>query len=377
MAATGRGGGEEIVSGKETIPSQPAPGRAAIHVRTMTGGEETDWNAYVARHEDGGFFHRAQWSRAFQDGFGYETFYLLAEREDPESSGPLICGVLPLVAIRSRLFGSRLVSLPFLPEAGVLAEDEAVVEALVHRARALASERGFAWVEYRSGKPRIPDSQAVTGRYADFVAEIAADPQARLKAIPRKQRACVRKSLKLGLDHYVTREIEPFLTLYLRNLHHHGTPAFPRRWFSALLAVFPEDSLDILVVTHQGEPVSAVMSFYEGETVLPYYAGTAPAARRLFAHDYMYWALMAHAWERGCRRFDFGRSRVDSGPYHYKRHWGFAPRELVYQYDLVTAGEPPDMRPENRRYRLFVQMWRKLPFALANRLGPLVVKGLG
>ena len=187
----------------------------------------------------------------------------------------------------------------------------------------------------------------------------------------------MRKSLKAGLDHYITRELEPFLTLYLRNLHHHGTPAFPRRWFAALLAVFDEAALDILVVTHQGRPVSAVMSFYDGKMVLPYYAGTASDARRLFAHDYMYWMLMDHAWARGCRRFDFGRSRVGSGPYHYKRHWGFAPRALVYQYDLVSAREPPDMRPENRRYRLFVQMWRNLPFALANRLGPMVVKGLG
>ena len=351
--------------------------RNGLRVRPMTASDRAAWAAFVRSHPRGSFFHRAEWAQALADGFGYETIYLLAEEEGTERREPGIRGVLPLVVIRSRLFGSRLVSLPFLPEAGVLAADDRAGQALAAAAHDIATARGLSWVEYRSAEPPIPGATRVAGRYADFLAEMAADPEERLKAIPRKQRACVRKSLKAGLDHYVTREIEPFLTLYLRNLHHHGTPAFPRRWFAALLRVFDETALDILVVTHAGRPVSAVMSFYDGETVLPYYAGTAPDARRLFAHDYMYWVLMEHAWARGCRRFDFGRSRVGSGPYHYKRHWGFVPRELVYQYDLVTAREPPDMRPENSRYRLFVRMWRKLPFARANRLGPLVVRGLG
>ncbi len=351
--------------------------RSGLLVRPMTAKDRAAWAAFVTAHPRGGFFHHPEWAQAFRDGFGYETVYLMAEEGGAGEQDVTIRGVLPLVIIRSRLFGSRLVSLPFLPEAGMLAADGRAARALAAAAHDIATARRLAWVEYRSAEPPISGAASVSGRYADFVAEMKADPEERLKTIPRKQRACVRKSLKAGLDHYVTREIEPFLTLYLRNLHQHGTPAFPRRWFATLLGVFDETALDILVVTHEGRPVSAVMSFYDGETVLPYYAGTAPDARRLFAHDYMYWMLMDHAWTRGCRRFDFGRSRVGSGPYHYKRHWGFVPRDLVYQYDLVTAREPPDMRPENSRYRLFVRMWRKLPFALANRLGPLVVKGLG
>jgi len=363
-----------------TVPERAGVGEvrgSGPQVRPMTAADRTAWTAFLATHPQAGFFHRPEWAQAFQEGFGYETIYLLVEEHRSGHTMPAIRGVLPLVVIRSRLFGSRLVSLPFLPEAGILAADEQAARALAAAAREIATARRLAWVEYRSDEPPIPGTTPVAGRYADFVAEIAADPDERLKAIPRKQRACVRKSLQAGLDHYVTRELEPFLTLYLRNLHHHGTPAFPRRWFAALLDVFDERALDILVVTHQGRPVSAVMSFYDGEMVLPYYAGTAADARRLFAHDYMYWVLMEHARARGCRRFDFGRSRIGSGPYHYKRHWGFAPRELVYQYDLVRASEPPDMRPENSRYRLFVRMWQNLPFALANRLGPMVIKGLG
>ncbi len=349
----------------------------AIRVRPMDRGDAGRWNAFVAAHPAGRFFHRAEWAQAFREGFGLEPVYLMAERAGGDGGRAAIAGVLPLVIVRSRLFGSRLVSLPFLPEAGPLTEDDGTAAALVAAARRLAEEERLAWVEYRCGEPGVEGAVAVGGRHADFTGEIAEDPEARLAAIPRKQRACVRKSLAAGLEHHVTRALEPFVSLYLRNLHHHGTPAFPQAWFRALLEAFGERELDILVVTHEGEPVSAVMSFYEADTALPYYAGTAPAARRLFAHDYMYWTLMEHARARGCRRFDFGRSRVGTGPYHYKRHWGFAPRELTYQYDLVTAREPPDMRPENAKYRLFVRLWQKLPLALANRLGPLVARGLG
>ncbi|RMF11488.1 MAG: FemAB family PEP-CTERM system-associated protein [Alphaproteobacteria bacterium] len=343
-----------------------------LRLREMTSADIPAWNAFVKQHASGSFFHRAEWRRVMERGFGHAAPYLLAE--DGKRG---IRAVLPLVDVRSRLFGNRLASLPFQPLGGLLAADDAAGNALHARAAEEARSRAVDWLEYRGLRPEHPDMQVIPDRHAIFIRDIPADPDALLKAIPRKRRASVRKGLSNGLQWRMTREIEPFLTLYRRNLHHHGTPAFPRRWFVEILDAFGED-VDILVVsTAEGVPVSAVMSYYHGDNVLPYYAGTHPQARSLHAHDFMYWALMEEARRRGFRRFDFGRSRVGSGAFHYKTLWGFEPTPLTYEYLLVKGRALPAHSPDNPRYRLFIAVWQRLPFAIANQLGPLLVRGLG
>lgn len=343
-----------------------------LRLREMTSADVPVWNAFVNQFASGSFFHRAEWQRVMERGFGHAAPYLLAE--DGKRG---IRAVLPLVHVRSRLFGNRLASLPFQPLGSLLTADDVAGSALHARAVEEARSRSVDWLEYRGLRAEHPDMQAISDRHAIFVGGIPDDPEALMKAIPRKRRASVRKGLANGLHWRMTREIEPFLMLYRRNLHHHGTPAFPRRWFVEILDAFGED-VDILVVsTADGVPVSSVMSYYHGDTVMPYYAGTHPQARALHAHDFMYWALMEQARRRGFRRFDFGRSRVGSGAYHYKTLWGFEPTPLTYEYLLVKGRALPENSPDNPRYRLFIAAWQRLPIALANQLGPLLVRGLG
>ncbi len=351
------------------------PTSTVVRVREMKAADVPAWNGFVQSRTvagEGTFFHRAEWKGVLERGFGHEAPFLLAE----DANG-LLRGILPLVHIRSRLFGDRLCSLAFQPLGGILAVDTVARDALHAHAVREARRRAVDWLEYRGLAAVHDDMRAVGDRHAIFVRDIPADPQDLMKAIPRKRRASVRKGIANGLRWRMTRDIEPFLTLYLRNLHHHGTPAFPRRWFEEILGAFPENADVLVVSTREGEPVSAVMSYYHGDTVLPYYAGTHPKARALNAHDFMYWALMEEARRRGLRRFDFGRSRTGSGAFRYKTLWGFEPTPLVYEYRLMKDGKLPGNSPDDPRYRLFIALWRRLPFALANRLGPLLVRGLG
>jgi hypothetical protein len=135
----------------------------------------------------------------------------------------------------------------------------------------------------------------------------------------------------------------------------------------------PEES-GILLVETDGRTVAAVLSFFDRGHVLPYYAGTLRGAYRYSASDYMYWSLMCHAADRGCGVFDFGRSKRDTGAFHYKRHWGFEPTPLAYQYDLVRERVIPDLSPRNPRFSLAIQAWRLLPLPVAERIGPAIVR---
>lgn len=196
-------------------------------------------------------------------------------------------------------------------------------------------------------------------------------------AIPRKQRAMVRKGIKNELRAEIDPGVERFFALYADNVHRHGTPAMPKRYFQALLDEFGPDAEVLTVTAPDGKPLSTVLTFYFRDEVLPYYAGDDEAARDLAANDFKYWELMRRACARGLKVFDYGRSKQGTGPYAFKKNWGFEPQPLSYEYRLFKRESIPQNNPNNPKYQLMIKAWRKLPIGVANWLGPFIVKNLG
>ena len=168
-----------------------------------------------------------------------------------------------------------------------------------------------------------------------------------------------------------------FFALYADNVRRHGTPALARQYFEALQRVFGADCESLIVVDANGRPVSGVLSFYFRDEVLPYYAGDAVSARDLAANDFKYWELMRRACERGLKVFDYGRSKRGSGSFAFKKNWGFEPQPLHYEYRLYRGKTIPQNNPMNPKYRALIALWRRLPLAVANRIGPHLARNLG
>lgn len=322
-------------------------------------------DAFVRAHPDATPFHRPQWSRAVAAGTGHRAHCLLAEQ-----AGTLV-GLLPLTEIRSPLFGAALVSAGFAVDGGILAHGKEAAASLTQAAEALAQARRCATIELRGG-PLPPFWRRSEGVYAGFVRDLPQGEDAILKSIPRKQRAEVRKALANGLDACIGRDTQAHYRVYAESVRNLGTPVFPRRLFEAVLAKFGDDA-DILVVARNGEPLSAVLSLYMNNVVYPFWGGGTAEARSARANELLYFALMKHAAARGCTRFDFGRSKLGTGPYAFKKNWGFEPRPLVY----ASWGAKREINPLSPKYRLKIAAWRKLPLWAANLLGPPIARGLG
>jgi len=212
--------------------------------------------------------------------------------------------------------------------------------------------------------------------YVTFRKPIEADHDKNLKAIPRKQRAMVRKGIQNSLHSVVNRDVRQLHGIYAESVRNLGTPVFSRRYFALLAEVFADDC-DILTVLDGDNPIAAVMNFYFRDEVLPYYGGGTKLARQRAANDFMYWEVMRRAADRGCRLFDFGRSKLGTGAFDFKKNWGFVPEHLCYRYKLAPGASIPDHNPLNPKYRLFIAGWKRLPLAVANAIGPSIVRGLG
>jgi FemAB-related protein (PEP-CTERM system-associated) len=329
------------------------------------------WDHFVMACPQATFFHRAGWQRILHDVFRHDTYFLFARDEQGS-----ISGVLPLAHVKSMLFGSALTSLPFAVYGGVAAADEDSAVALEEHAQTLAQQLGVQHLELRHLQRRHADWPA-QDLYVTFRKAILPDEEANMLAIPRKQRAMVRKGIKNDLKSEIDDGVERFFALYADNVHRHGTPALPKKYFRALRREFGADCEVLTVTDAAGRPLSSVLSFYFRNEVLPYYAGDDTAARELAANDFKYWELMRRACARGVQTFDYGRSKQGTGPYAFKKNWGFEATPLSYEYRLYKRDAVPQNNPANAKYRLMIEAWRRLPLGVANWLGPFVVRSLG
>ena len=340
-----------------------------ISVKSLTPAEIPRWDAFVDRCPEAAFAHKAGWQTVIEKAFGHRTHYLFAERDGD------VVGVLPLTEVDSWLFGHSLVSNIFCDYCGIAAADNDARIALDEHAQALARKLNVGHLEYRQLNAFHSDWPG-NDLYFAFRKVIDADVEKNMQAIPRKQRAMVRKGIQNGLVSELDEGVDRFFTLFADNVKRHGTPALPKRYFSLLREVFGRDC-EVLTITHEGQAVSSVLSFYFRDEILPHHAGDSEAARHLAANDFKYWELMRRGCERGYRLFDYGRSKFGTGPYSFKKNWGFEPAPLHYEYYLVKAHSVPEHNPLNPKYRLFIELWRKLPMSVANALGPHIVKNLG
>ncbi len=338
-------------------------------VKRLGSRDEGRWDAFVGEAPQATFFHLAAWRGILGQTLGHRCHYLYAERHG------VVTGVLPLAEIRSRLFGHALISTPFCVYGGVVAHDPDSELQLVQAATALAEELRVDYLELRERELRHT-AWPVKDLYVSFRKEIHPDHDRNLKAIPRKQRAMVRKGIAAGLEARHDGSLADFYRVYAESVRNLGTPVLSQGYYMRLQEVFGEDC-EVTVVTHHGTPVAAVMSFYFRNEVHPYYGGSVARGRDLAANDFMYWAVMQRAVERGARLFDYGRSKQDSGSYHFKKHWGFEPRPLPYAYYLVRARAIPNLSPTNKKYSLFIKAWRRLPLPLSCALGPWLARDLG
>ena len=341
-----------------------------MRIRDLDDTAAGAWDRFVERCPQATFFHRARWKRVIEGAFGHRTHYCYAEQDGA------IAGVLPLVHMKHPVFGNALVSNAFCVYGGPAAEADAG-RALERHAADLADRLGVDHVEFRRMSPSGHDGWAVrSDLYVTFRKPIDADNEKNMLAIPRKQRAMVRKGIKLGLRSEIDSDTGRLHAVYAESVRNLGTPVFPRKYFAALKDEFGA-ACDVVTVVAEDRPVASVMNFYFRDEVLPYYGGGTAEARALAANDFMYWEVMRRAAERGFRLFDFGRSKQGTGSFDFKKHWGFEPQPLYYEYRLRPGARVPELNPLNPKFRLFIALWQRLPLKVANFLGPFIVRHLG
>lgn len=380
-AAPAAGAAPATAAAAVTAPATPAAAApdqvdGELRVRELLPGEDSRWDAYVSRHPFGTFFHRSGWSRVVAETFRHQPHALVVEQ------GRRWLGVLPLFLTRSPFLGRNLISVPYAVYGGVLADDDRAQSALLQRAAALGREQRVRYVELRHLEARAGDRPR-SPLYVTFRCDLPEDPADVMARIPKKARAEVRAARdpaqpalagvrreSFGIRVTADGSVDELFRLFAENKRRLGSPTLPRRWFQGLVDEFGRAAVIHRAVAPDGRTLAAVMSFTFRDTVYAYYSGSLPAVEHTGVNNWIYCAIMEWAIEQGYTRFDFGRSRADSGPARFKKNMGFSPEPLHYEYLLLAPGASlPDFHPSNPRLDLPRRVWSRLPMFACNRLG--------
>ena len=327
------------------------------------------WDAFVASHQDSTNYHQYGWRKVVEKSFGHRTLYLAASSRHNE-----ICGVLPFVQMKSRLFGRFLVSLPFFNYGGMLVSEDSAADLLLAASQKMLIGTGVDHIELRNLKI-CEDVVATKQHKVTMILDLKKNAEEQWTSLDAKVRNQIRKAEKNGLQ-VVTGRLEllnGFYEVFCRNMRDLGTPVYGLNFFRNVLEEFPETTR-ILSVTYEGRTIaSALLTWYKNTLEVPW-ASSNRDFRALCPNNLLYWKAICFAIGLGVSRFDFGRSTPDEGTYNFKKQWGALPVPLYWQYLLREGGTLPEVNSKNPKYRLAIQAWQRLPLLLTNLLGPHIVR---
>ena len=330
--------------------------------------EEREWDEFVLGHPLGTPFHLSAWKKSLVETFGYQPCYLTSR------SNGIINGVLPLFLIKNWMVGKVLLSTPFAVYGGILASSEQAKRQLIDEAGALAREQHVDHLELRNIDPQQIAGFSPISRYVDFIQQVEpGDEDQLLAALPRKIRNKIRKSLKSPFSSRRTSDLSGFLSVMAENYHRLGTPIFPDRWFHSLVHYFGEMA-HVREILLEDKLAAASMNFLFGDRMYNFYSGSRECFLPLAPNNFMYFEHLLWAGNHGFRSFDFGRSKIESGNYEFKKQWSTEIRDLPYEILLVKRKELPNFSPANPKFDMAIRIWRKLPLPLTHLLGPRLVR---
>jgi len=339
----------------------------AIQIKSLEPGANEAWDEYVHHHPDASFYHLSGWKTVIERSFHHHPVYLYA------ASNSKIVGLFPLFHIKSLLFGSFLISLPFLNYGGILADDNEIENLLLADAIKTAQNLKADFIELRHTTAKHLNLMNKQHKISMFL-ELPNDPDILWKNLDAKVRNQVRKGEKnnLTIEHGSIEKLDDFYAVFSINMRDLGTPVYSKRFFRTILEKF--DGSKIFVAYSEEKPIaSAMVMGLKNRLEIPW-ASSLREYNHFCANMFMYWHILKYACESGHSIFDFGRCTPEENTFRFKKQWGAQPVQLNWQYWIANGNPLPEINPNNPKYRKAIKIWQKLPVGVANLIGPQIVK---
>ncbi len=332
-----------------------------MKVRLLEQVDVDSWQRYVNSHPGATLYHDIGWKRAVEGSYGHKPYYLLAEEAGR------IRGVLPMFLVRSVSLKKRLISVPFAPYGGILADNVATSDLLAGEAIKLAHTLGARYCELRDIQANnlYPGYKPVS-YYVTDVVDLSPGMDRLWDGVNKNVKRKVNKGVKSGLTFRVGQDsdaVSGFYDLYAHTMSRLGTPVHGKAFFLNIQKHLP---VYVANVEYEGKIISSLYLLRHKDTMIYGWGASRQEYLKLSANAFNYWNSMCFSHGLGLAKYDFGRSLVGSGNYHFKEGWGAVEVPLTYHYyPPANAAEPPQSQ-----YGKLATVWSRLPVGLSRLMGP-------
>lgn len=341
-------------------------------IRSYKDSDRSRWDEYVTRSNAASCYHLIGWKKVIEETFGHKTYYLLSEDENLK-----INGILPFIHLKSRLFGSFAVSLPYFNYGGICADSQEIIDGLLTTAIDIARSEGMKHLELRHTQNTVTWLPVKTAKVSMHL-PLPSTSEQLMNSFPSKLRSQIKRPLQENMYSRIAgeEELNSFYAVFSQNMRDLGTPVYPKTFFRNILKTFPDNISICTVYTKEKQPVaSAFLVGFKSVLEIPW-ASSLRTFNRLSPNMLLYWSVLEFACKQRFKVFDFGRSTPDEGTYRFKEQWGAKPIPLYWYYWLKNGGSLPEINPHNPKYELAIKAWQKLPVWFTRIVGPSVVKNL-
>ncbi|HEY9204667.1 MAG TPA: hypothetical protein VIO58_02005, partial [Candidatus Methanoperedens sp.] len=134
-----------------------------MNIYELKKEDEKAWDEYVFNHSNSTFYHQLGWKNVVEKSYRHKPYYLIAKENNK------IKGVLPLFLMESKIFGKKLVSVPYAPYSGALADNEYIESALVEKAEKIMKMCDADYLELRNLIEKQNLTYSTNYSYINFV----------------------------------------------------------------------------------------------------------------------------------------------------------------------------------------------------------------
>ena len=344
-----------------------------MQIRLASDKDIHSWDDYVTRNEHASPYHQYAWRKSVESAYGMPGIYLMAFDGDNN-----VVGVLPSIMIKTPFSSQNLCTLPYCDRGEAIADSEDVKQALVRELVAEAKRNNVKSITYRGAENLHHDDEIEDAAYQDrkvrMILDLPESSDALLKGFKAKLRSQINKAKKNGLSFSIgnnAKKLDSFYQVFTQNMRDLGSPTHSKKWFQSIVEKFGDNCV-ISIVYYQDIPVGAGLILINGSTAAIPWASTLRSHNRLAPNMLLYWSLLEHATDLGCKRFDFGRSTYGEGTYRFKQQWGAKPYPLLWEEIDVATGCSTTLtsKPGVSKLRTYLEtIWQRIPLAITVWLG--------
>jgi serine/alanine adding enzyme len=344
---------------------------ADIEIVRCGENEKNAWDAFVENAPNGTVSHLYGWRRIISAAYGHKSFYLMARK------GESVVGILPLIWVKSRLFGNTLASMPFQDYGGILSNDPGAIRLLFEHALQLKNECDSDCLELRYRDPFLESDGFLREDKVTLVLDISMGHEELWKSLSGKVRNQVRKAEKSGLTTHLggAELLEEFYPVFAANMRDLGSPVHNSQFFAQIFLEFGEKAR-LLLVRHENRTIGGLIVLLYGDVAIVPWASSLREHFSKCPNNLLYRDVMQFVCERGCKTFDFGRSSIGSGTYSFKVQWGAKPIPLHWQLFFKKGQRERASLSDDPKFQMAAKIWSRLPLALTVQLGPTFRKYL-